>query len=180
MAVRKAARSGKPAKRAGSRKRRETHAAAARVRSTSPPAEPESGSPAEMDIAPEKVCFVVVKSREFQAKVDVVEADPGSNPSDEGFREILEDYRDDPTYEELKEFLSSLNEDEIANLLALAWMGRGDFGRDEWTTAVMEARRVEDAKAADYLIATPLIADYLEEGLSQLGHSCEDYEIGRL
>ena len=141
----------------------------------------EAGSTAaELDIAPEKVCFVIIKAREFQAKVDIVEGDPGSNPSDEGFREVLEDYQDDPTYEELKSFISSLNEDEIANLLALAWIGRGDFTKEDWESAVAEARQTEDGKAADYLIATPLISDYLEEGLSQLGHSCEDYESGRL
>ena len=140
----------------------------------------ETSAAPELEIAPEKVCFIIIKAREFHAKVDIVEADPGSNPSDEGFREVLEDYQDDPTYEELKSFISSLNEDETADLLALAWIGRGDYGKDEWETAVAEGHRIEDNKAADYLIATPLIADYLEEGLSQLGHSCEDYETGRL
>lgn len=148
---------------------------------TIPAGTPGAESPAaELDIDPGKVCFVIIKAREFQAKVEVVESDPGSNPSDEGFREVLEDYADDPTYEELKSFISSLNEDEVANLLALAWIGRDDYGKDEWATAVAQAREIEDDKAAGYLIATPLIADYLEEGLSQLGHSCEDYEKGRL
>jgi hypothetical protein len=32
----------------------------------------------------------------------------------------------------------------------------------------------------DYLIGTPLLADYLEQGLSQLGYSLEDFEVGRL
>jgi hypothetical protein len=135
---------------------------------------------AMLEINPEKVCFVIMKTREFQAKVEVVEPEPGSNPSDEGFREVLEDYADDPTYEEIKQFLSSLNEDEIGDLLALAWLGRGDYDKDEWKSAQAEARRIENRNAADYLIGTPLIGDYLEEGLSQLGYSCEPYEIGRL
>jgi Protein of unknown function (DUF3775) len=35
-------------------------------------------------------------------------------------------------------------------------------------------------KKTDYLIGTPLLGDYLEEGLSQLGYSIEDLEIGRM
>jgi hypothetical protein len=35
-----------------------------------------------------------------------------------------------------------------------------------------------DEKETQYLIGTPLLADYLEEGLSQLGYSLEDFEIG--
>jgi hypothetical protein len=133
-----------------------------------------------LEISPEKVCFVIVKAREFQAKVEVVDPQPGSNPSDEGSREILEDYADDPTFEELKSFLSSLNEDEIADLLALTWLGRGDYDKEEWKAAVAEAHRIENKNAADYLIGTTLLGDFLEEGLSQLGYSCEPYEIGRL
>jgi hypothetical protein len=34
-------------------------------------------------------------------------------------------------------------------------------------------------KETDYLTGTPLLADYLEEGLSQLGYSLEGFEIGR-
>lgn len=133
-----------------------------------------------LEISPEKVCFVIMKVREFQAKVEVVEPQPGSNPSDEDFREVLEDYADDATYEELKSFLSALNEDEIADLLALSWLGRGDYDKGEWKAAVADARRIENKNAADYLIGTALLGDYLEEGLSQLGYSCEPYEIGRL
>jgi hypothetical protein len=29
-------------------------------------------------------------------------------------------------------------------------------------------------------MGTPLLGDYLEEGLSAFGHSCEDFEIGRM
>jgi Protein of unknown function (DUF3775) len=130
----------------------------------------------------EKICFAIVKAREFQAKVEVVEPVPGSNPSDEDFREILEDYADDATYEELRAHLDALNADEMASLVALMWIGRGDFDAKEWKAALSEAYRAQDehGHGADYLIGTPLLADYLEEGLSQFGRSCEGVEIGRL
>jgi hypothetical protein len=59
-------------------------------------------------------------------------------------------------------------------------LGRGDYGKGEWRDALREARRVHDRKETDYLLGTPLLASYLEEGVSQLGYSIEDYEVGRL
>ena len=38
----------------------------------------------------------------------------------------------------------------------------------------------DDVHAARYLLTTPLVGDYLEEGLSQLGHSLDDAEVNRL
>jgi len=41
-------------------------------------------------------------------------------------------------------------------------------------------QELADAINSLSLIGTPLLADYLEEGLSQLGYSIEDFEIGRM
>lgn len=133
-----------------------------------------------LTIDPTKVCYVIIKAREFHVKVDPGEMDEGSNPSDEDVRSILEDYEDDPTYEELKSFLESLNEDEIVDLLALTWLGRGVFTTDDWANAIDEAQRANNEHTPDYLIGTPLLSDYLEEGLSQFGQSCQEFEMGRL
>jgi len=131
-------------------------------------------------IDPEKVCFIVVKAREYEVKVPPVEPDPGSNPADEAMVEILSDYPEDATYEELKAFLDALNEDEMVSLLALVWLGRGDFSKEEWESALEQAREVRDAKAADYLLGMPLLPDYLEAALSEFEYSCEEFEMGRL
>jgi hypothetical protein len=95
-------------------------------------------------------------------------------------REILVDYADDPTYEELMSFLEALNQEELINLLALTWMGRGDFTKEDWEDALAEAEDVVDKKAPAYLIGIPLLSDYLELALSELGYSCRDYEMGRM
>jgi hypothetical protein len=133
-----------------------------------------------LNISPEKVCYIIVKAREFDVKVPPVEPDPGSNPADGGEREILSDYADDPTLEELKGALGSLNEDEMIDLVALVWMGRGDYAADSWDDAVRMAGETVDKTVVGYLVGIPLLGDYLEEALSQLGHSCEEYEINRL
>lgn len=128
----------------------------------------------------EKLAYIIIKAREYDAEVPPVDPESGSNPADDAERGVLEDTRDNPTREELISAIKSLNDQERIELLALTWLGRGDYGRDEWSAALAEARRIHDEKETEYLVGTPLLADYLEEGLSQLGHSIGDYEIGRL
>ena len=121
-----------------------------------------------LTISPEKVCYVIAKARELDVKVAPEELD------DEGMARILEDYTDDPTLEELKSFLEAQGDDELRELLALAWVGRGDFSADEWPDALAQVQDVREKHTVDYLLGTPLLSDYLEEGLAQFGHSCEE------
>jgi hypothetical protein len=136
--------------------------------------------PVEINVNLDKVCFIIVKAREFDAKVDPVEPDPGSNPSDNQQREVLEDYADDPTLEELRGAIDTLDDDEVIDVIALAWVGRGDFGRSDWANARAMARERHRRHSAAYLIGMPALGDYLEEGLSELGYSCADYDAGHL
>jgi uncharacterized protein DUF3775 len=140
----------------------------------------ESEEPVELNISTERVCFIIVKAREFDAKVDPVELDPGSNPADDEEAEVLEDLPDDATQSELREAINDLNEDETADLVALVWIGRGDFDRSDLEEARALARERHRRRAGAYLIGIPTLGDLLEEGLSALGHSCEEFEINRL
>ena len=133
-----------------------------------------------LQIDPEKVCFLIFKAREFDAKVDVVEPDPGSNLADEGMRGVLEDYPDDPVEEELTDLINALNRDEQVDLVALVWLGRGDSTADDWTSLRQEAQRAHNERSAEYLLGTPLLPDYLSEGLSRLGYDCGSYELQHL
>ncbi len=40
--------------------------------------------------------------------------------------------------------------------------------------------RARNQRTAECLLGTPLVGDFLEEGLSMLGYSCEEFEIERL
>lgn len=131
-----------------------------------------------LGINPDKVCYLISRVRQFQAKVEPVEPDPGSNMVDDGFREILEDYADDAVLAEIRQFVDALNEEEHRNLLALLWLGRGDYDKEEWADALAEGRTDRAARGVDYLIRMPLLAEHLEEGLNQLGYACEGMEGG--
>jgi Protein of unknown function (DUF3775) len=132
------------------------------------------------NINTETVCFVIVKAREFDVKVAPGELDDGSNPSDDQERRILEDYADDPTYDELKSFLAAQSDDDLKELVALMWIGRGDYTADDWDDVLGEVDDLRARQTVDYLIGTPLLGDYLEEALSQFGLSCEEFELGRM
>jgi hypothetical protein len=141
---------------------------------------PEGEDAATLAISPEKVCFIIIKAREFDAKDEVTEPDVGSNPSDDRDAAVLEDHPDDPVVEELTSLINSLSEDEQIDLVALTWLGRDDYSAGDWPTVRAEAARAHNERTAEYLLGTPLLADFLEEGLSLLGRSCEEFEIDRL
>jgi hypothetical protein len=117
----------------------------------------------------ERLAYIISKAREFDVEVPAVDEQSGSNPSDDAEWDVLEDSADNPAYEELVNAIDSLNESERIELLALTWLGRGDYSKGEWREALEEACRIHDEKETDYLTGTPLLADYLEEALSQLG-----------
>jgi uncharacterized protein DUF3775 len=128
---------------------------------------------AGLEISPTKVGFVIVKAREYAAKVGAWD---DSETSDHDADSILEDFADDSTLAELREFIHDLNEDEQVSLVALAWIGRGSFGADEIDDAMETARAERTPRTVEYLLGMPLLSDYLEEALDKLGYSVEDAE----
>jgi hypothetical protein len=128
----------------------------------------------------EQLAYIIEKARQFDAETAPVDSDSGSNTSDDSDVAILEDTSDNPTRQELTGALDALNDDQRIELLALMWLGRGDFDRGGWRDALAQAREIHNAAETEYLIGTPLLADYLEEAIVALGYSLEDYEKGRL
>ncbi len=137
-----------------------------------PTADPEP----DLSIATDKVCFIVVKAREFDVKDLVTEPDPASNPTDDGMISVLEDHKDDPVYREISAFIGALTEDERIDLVALAWLGRGDGTIEDWPELRAQAASEHIRRTAYYLLGLPLLPDYLEEGLSLFGESCQSYQ----
>ena len=126
-----------------------------------------------LSISRDKICFVIAKARQFDVKDVVTDPDSSSNPSDDAMISVLEDHRDDPTFQELTTFINMLKEDEQIDLVALARLGRGDGELAEWQEIRLEAERGHNKRTAAYLLGMPLLADHLEEALTQFGYSCE-------
>lgn len=131
---------------------------------------------AALEIAPEKVAHVIIKAREYNAKVGAWNDTPDEGDADEDPNAILEDFSSDPTLAEAAGFIDALNDDEQAHLVALCWIGRGTFEAEEIEEAVETAKAEHINATAGYLLGQPLLADYLEEGLEKLGYSASDIE----
>ncbi|MBI1180165.1 MAG: DUF3775 domain-containing protein [Alphaproteobacteria bacterium] len=116
------------------------------------------------------VSYIIVKAREFDAKVEAVDEAPASDEADDGERVVLEDFADDPTLQELREAIDDLDDDAACELVALMWVGRGTYDAEDWEEAVETARLEATNSTADYLVGTPQLGDFLEEGLSAMGH----------
>jgi len=128
----------------------------------------------------EQLAFIIEKAREYDEETAPVDTESGSNPSDDNDVAILEATGDNPTREELAGALDALDDEQKIEVLALMWLGRGDFEPGEWRSALAQAAEIHNARETAYLMGTPLLADYLEEAISALGYSLEDYEKGRL
>jgi hypothetical protein len=133
-----------------------------------------------LDTDLETICWLIVKVREFEVEDAMpAEADDDATvtPDSEEALEEADESRaqEDPIYAEAKRVIDELNEEAQIELVALTWLGRGDYtGSDEWQEALDEAgNRHAEINTAEYLLGNPLLADYLEEGLSQLGLSCD-------
>ncbi|MGQ0672954.1 MAG: DUF3775 domain-containing protein [Hyphomicrobium sp.] len=129
-----------------------------------------------LEIAPEKVAHVIIKAREYDAKVGAWNDNPLEGDAAEDPQSILEGFAADPTRAELTGFINMLNVDEQAHLVALVWIGRGTFEAEELDEAVSTARSERTNATSSYLLGIPLLSDYLEEGLEKLGYSVEDIE----
>jgi hypothetical protein len=134
----------------------------------------QTGRKASLNLPLDKVSFIILKAREYDAKEGDSDPDEGSNPIDDGQTDILTDSQDDPVREELLGAIRSLNEDERMRLVALAWVGRGTYSKEEWREAIETARSEHSRRTADYLLTMPLLGDYLEDGLAAFDEGIVD------
>lgn len=127
-----------------------------------------------LDINPEKVRQVITEARMLDAKEDVTDSAFDEEEFEDTAPETLENPEQDPVYEELREFIRSLDEDERIAIVALAWIGRGTYEASAFDLALAEARRAHNGRTAEYLHGLPLLGNCLEEGLCAVEMGEED------
>lgn len=129
----------------------------------------------DLGISLEAVATVVDHARALQGKEETDAAQVSEDEDSEAA--LLQQTPDDMTAGALRAFIADLNEDEQASLIALAWLGRGDHGPEEWDEArALAADRNEGRDAAAYLLAMDNLGDLLAEGVAAFGLSIEDVE----
>ena len=132
---------------------------------------------AELRISVEKVCALIEAARELAGKVPSTAGDGTTTGDDSSLATIEEPLGDgwdeDGRRHEIIEFIAGLNVEEQTDLLALIWVGRGDYDSAEWDQAVAEAEARIAARDPDYLIGDAALPHYLGDGLEALGRTCD-------
>jgi hypothetical protein len=122
----------------------------------------------------ETLCSLISLAREFQAKEEVVIPEVPDSPTEDWAMQVLADHSDDYSLAEFRGIVEDMSERQRAELVALMWLGRGDYSIDEWEQAVDDALGDFSIRAGEYVLAHPMISDHFEEGLIAHGLSCEE------
>ncbi len=121
------------------------------------------------EISAEKLSYVIAKAREANEARRVAEG-VVSMAGEDGCAAARA---------ELTVFIEAMGEDEQCELIALAWIGRGKFTREEWKSALVEAHAHLKQPTAAYLLRDPRLAPHLESGVAELDHPGDGFEFGR-
>jgi hypothetical protein len=140
--------------------------------------EPEP--PADFALDRDTLAFIALKAKAFDALVAPDDVTDGSSAADDRFVDALEDESDNPAQSELAEAIDALDTDAKASLVALVWLGRGDYDAGEWADALASAHERARGSTARYLMGIPLLGDFLEEGADKLGINLAADEVSGL
>ncbi|BDX00389.1 DUF3775 domain-containing protein [Maricaulis maris] len=121
-----------------------------------------------MNIAEKMVRTLIDRARAYDSKeqIEDYEPDPDSHETDAVDSLLTGDT--DPIRTEIEDWLSALDEEAQAELVALYWIGRGDFDGPDFPRAVREARSRRSGPTEDYLLGAPMLGDYIEIGLDSV------------
>lgn len=130
-----------------------------------------------LSIGPDTVRLFIEKARAISADIHQDyedgaehEVELGEDSRDNHHHDgLVEEQTEDLTAQEFRQLVNELNVDEAAELIALMWIGRGDYDATEFAEAVEEARRRGNRRTAKYLLGMPMLGDWLEEGLEAIG-----------
>lgn len=126
------------------------------------------------------LCRIVLRAREYEAQTptdfegnetaDIVD------DTDEETLSVLDDTLNDSVEEELKAAFEDLGEDQLAEIIALCWVGQGTYDAADWDEAIEEAQSLVASGtdgAIDELLEQPMLASVLESGLAAFDLSCD-------
>jgi hypothetical protein len=128
----------------------------------------------ELSVSRETVCRLIVRARELEAQVPSIETDDEEDPtdSDDEFS-VMDDEANEAIEEEIMAALDDLADDQVAEVLALALVGRGTYDASEWEDALEAANDPDADDPVDQLLEMPMLAAYLDAGLAAFDLNCD-------
>lgn len=126
-----------------------------------------------LQVNPDDVCRLIQLARDFHAQDSVVFKNEPESLTDDRVFDSLERHGEDPIVAEFRNIIADLDRRQQVEVVALMWVGRSDYDLGEWGQAMTDAYEEWTDYTADYLLAHPLVADYLDDGLEMLGYRCQ-------
>jgi Protein of unknown function (DUF3775) len=127
----------------------------------------------------ETLCRIILRAREYEAQTasdyDRDEDPDNVDDEQEGTLSVLEDDINTSVEEELHAVFEDLGEDQLAEVIAFAWVGQGTYDAADWDEAMEEAQELVNdgtAGAIAELMEQPMLASVLESGLAAFDLSC--------
>lgn len=128
----------------------------------------------ELTVSLETICRLIVRARELEAQVPAIGNDDEDDPTDsDDPLAVLEDEANEAIEDEVRTLLEDLADDEVAEVLALALIGRGTFDASEWDDALEEVNEEGSEAIIDELLDMPMLTGYLDAGLAAFDLSCD-------
>ena len=127
----------------------------------------------------DSICRLILRAKELEAQVPAADPDQEADDVDDLDDEegaalsVLEDDLYVGVEEEVQAQLDDLADDQLAEVLALAWIGRGTYDVSEWDEALVEAAELDTEERIDELTDMPLLGGHLEAGLAAFDYSCD-------
>ena len=123
----------------------------------------------------EMLCRIVLRAREYEAQTptdyDGGEAPENVDGEDGEALSVLDDSINTAVEEELNAVFEDLADDQLAEVLALCWVGAGTYDVSEWNEALEEAG--EEKNIPGELMDMPMLASVLESGMAAFDLSCD-------
>ena len=130
----------------------------------------------DLPIPAERIREICVRLEALAAMEDEVMPDLGGNASDDPRPSVLQRSGGDMREDEITQEIHALDEDQKHALVALMWIGRGDFTVGEWDDAVALAANRHTGPTADYLLRHPQVAEEILNGLDAVDEANEGEE----
>jgi hypothetical protein len=130
----------------------------------------------ELETPLDTICRLIIRAREWDAQVPSNESDEVEDEetmSTDDQYDVMIDEKNESVEEEIEALLDDLADDQLAEVLALAWIGSGTYDSSDWDEALEEAGDPDSDPVPDQLMEMPMLAAYLEAGLEAFGLSCE-------
>src|SRR6476646_4347078 len=90
------------------------------------------------------LCRIILRAREYEAQTptdyDGGEAAENVDDEEEGTLSVLDDTINESVEEELTAAFEDLGEDQLAEVVALCWVGQGTYEAADWDEAIQEAQ----------------------------------------